>query len=244
MGPPLLLIMGLSFTHDMWFRILPALSGHRVILFDNRGMGRSGVPRGPYSIPRMARDARAVLDAAGVESAHVIGASMGGMIAQELTLSYPQRIRSMMLACTTSRALFGKWPELRYVPRRWFGGTLEERERSLRKLLYADTTPEERIEEDLMVRCRCAWCYQGFVNQFAGILMWSSYRRLPRITAPVLVVHGDQDRLVPPTNGRVLASRIPGAHFQLIHNAGHILITDQTEECIKVIGGFLTAQEK
>src|ERR1700739_2778868 len=82
-GPPVLLIMGLSFTHEMWFRILPSLAErHRVILFDNRGMGRSSVARGPYSIAQMARDAPAVLRAAGVSSAHIIGASMGGMIAQ------------------------------------------------------------------------------------------------------------------------------------------------------------------
>src|SRR5437764_6088044 len=82
-GPPLLMIMGLSFTHEMWFRVLPSLgSQYRVIVFDNRGMGRSDVPRGPYPIGRMARDAYAVLQAAGVEAAHVLGASMGGMIAQ------------------------------------------------------------------------------------------------------------------------------------------------------------------
>ena len=82
-GPPVLLIMGLSFTHEMWYRILPVLTEHhRVILFDNRGMGRSDVPRGPYSMRRMAEDAGIVLDAAGVSAAHVIGASLGGMIAQ------------------------------------------------------------------------------------------------------------------------------------------------------------------
>ncbi len=90
-GSPVLLIIGLSFTHEMWFRVLPALiPAHRVILFDNRGMGRSSVPPGPYSIPKMARDASAVLRAAGESAAHVIGASMGGMIAQELALTQPQ----------------------------------------------------------------------------------------------------------------------------------------------------------
>src|SRR5438045_7495714 len=82
-GPPVLLIMGLSFTHEMWFRVLPALKPHyRVIVFDNRGMGRSEVPKGFYSIPKMATDARAILKAADVAAADVIGASMGGMIAQ------------------------------------------------------------------------------------------------------------------------------------------------------------------
>jgi 3-oxoadipate enol-lactonase len=244
-GPPVLLIMGLSFTHDMWYRLIPALApDYRAIVFDNRGMGRSSVPRGPYTMRRMAGDARAVLDAAGVRSAHVIGASMGGMIAQELALRHRERVRSLMLACTTSSGLFGKWPEFRYGPGKWQSRSREERERSLRSLLYADTTPTGRIEEDLRVRCACAWCYKGFLNQFAGILMWSAYRRLPRLKLPTLVVHGDQDHLVPLENGRVLASRIPGAQFQLIRDAGHILITDQPEECIEAIRGFLKQQSR
>ncbi len=86
-GTPILLIMGLSFTHEMWYRVLTWLTpGYRAIVFDNRGMGRSDVPPGPYSIPQMASDAAAVMDAAGISAAHVVGASMGGMIAQELAL--------------------------------------------------------------------------------------------------------------------------------------------------------------
>ncbi|MBV9760215.1 MAG: alpha/beta fold hydrolase [Acidobacteriaceae bacterium] len=243
-GAPVLMIMGLSFTHEMWFRIAPAVAAkYRMIAFDNRGMGRSDVPRGPYTIARMASDARAVLDAAGVESAHVVGASMGGMIAQELTLRYPERVRSLILGCTTSRGLFGKWPEFRHAPRQWDSDRIE-RERSLRPLLYAKATRDELIEEDLRVRCGCTWSYKGFLNQFAGILMWSAYRRLPRIAAPTMVVHGDEDRLVPPENGRVLCSRIRGARFELIRGAGHVLVTDQPKRSIELIRDFLGQQER
>jgi 3-oxoadipate enol-lactonase len=243
-GAPILLIMGLSFTHEMWFRVVPELAGeYRMILLDNRGMGRSEVPRGPYTIPLMASDAVAVLDAAQVDAAHVIGASMGGMIAQELALRRRERVRSLMLGSTSSRALFGKWPQFQYGPRAWRGRSREERERALRRLLYADSTPIERIEQDWRVRCACAWCYQGFLNQFAGILMWSAHRRLPRLEVPTLVLHGDQDRMVPPENGRVLASRIPGARFELIRDAGHIMITDQPEACVRAIRRFLHEQK-
>lgn len=241
-GPPILLIMGLSFTHEMWFRLTPALGEeYRTIVFDNRGMGRSDVPRGPYTIRRMASDARAVLDAAQVNSAHVIGASMGGMIAQELALQHPERVRSLMLGCTSSRGLLRKLPDFRYGPRR-FERSRWEREQSLRSLLYARHTPIERIEQDIRVRCGCAWSYKGFLNQLAGILMWSAYWRLPKINVPTLVVHGDEDRLVPPENGRVVASRIPGARFELLQGAGHILITDQPEKSIDMIRGFLSEQ--
>ena len=102
-GEPLLLIMGLSLSSKSWFRTIPALSKqYKVIVFDNRGVGLSGKPNSPYSIELMADDAKAVLDAAGVESAHIYGISMGGMIAQRLALKYPERIRSLILGCTTS----------------------------------------------------------------------------------------------------------------------------------------------
>ncbi len=234
--------MGLSFTHDMWFRVLPGVAArHRAIYFDNRGMGRSDVPKGPYSIRQMARDAVAVLDAAGVPAAHIIGASMGGMIAQEVALRHPKRVLSLVLGCTSYSGLGARWPHFRYGPRglSWSRTQRLERERSLRRLLYADTTPEERIEEDVRIRCACNWCYRGFFNQFVGVLRWSSYRRLPRIQVPTLVLHGDQDHLVPVENGKALASRIPGARFQLIRNAGHVLTTDQPEACQEALAQFL-----
>lgn len=234
--------MGLSFTHEMWGRVLPTLERHyRCIVFDNRGMGRSSVPRGPYSIRLMASDAAAVLTAAGVRAAHVIGASMGGMIAQELALRHPDRVLSLTLGCTSYSGLFARWPHFRFLPRRmeWSRYERLERERSLRALLYSDTTPDELIEEDVRIRCACNWSYRGFFSQFLGILRWSSYRRLPRIKVPTLVMHGDQDHLVPVENGQVLASRIPGARFQLIRNAGHVLTTDQTKACLEVLLVFL-----
>jgi 3-oxoadipate enol-lactonase len=241
-GPPLLLIMGLSFTHEMWFRVLPWVErDFHVLVFDNRGMGRSSVPRGPYSMRQMARDAVAVLDAAHVPAAHVIGASMGGMIAQEMAYRYPQRALSLILACSSYSGLFARWPDLRCVPFQlpWMRLSRYERERSLRRLLYSSTTPLERIEEDLAVRSRCSWSKQGFWNQFAAILMWNSYRWLPRLRVPTLVVHGEQDRLIPPANARKLARRIPGARYCSIPNAGHILMTDQPEACRAVILRFL-----
>lgn len=241
-GPPVVLIMGLSFTLEMWFRVLPALvASYRVILFDNRGMGRSSVPRGPYSIRQMARDTAAVMDAADVQNAHILGASMGGMVAQELALSFPHRVRSLLLACITHGGFLSRWPVLSRLPRGipWSKSERIDRERSAIPLLYADTTPIERIEEDLHLRCSCQWTGQGFLNQLAAILVWTSYRRLPRIQAPTIVLHGNQDRLVPPVNGRVVAKRIPGAQFRTIENAGHVLTTDQPEICTELLLEFL-----
>src|SRR3989442_16033858 len=102
-GPPVLLIMGLGYPSVMWYRTRAVLAPrYRTIVLDNRGVGRSSMPPGPYPIALMASDAAAVLDAAGVESAHVFGISMGGMIAQEFALQYPKRVRSLILACTAA----------------------------------------------------------------------------------------------------------------------------------------------
>ena len=245
-GPPVLLIMGLSFTHDMWFRVLPALSQHyRTIYFDNRGMGRSDVPRGPYRMEVMAQDAASVLDAAGLAAAHVIGASMGGMIAQELALRHPKRVMSLMLGCTSYGGLLARWPSFSHAPRNM---PLNEdaqmsREFALIPMLYSPSTSLDLIAEDMRVRASCRWSYRGFWGQFGGILMWHSYRRLPRIKAPTLVVHGEDDKLVPPANGRAVANRIPGARFELLPKAGHILMTDQAEACMRLMLEFLAMRQ-
>lgn len=241
-GPPVLLIMGLSFTHDMWFRVLPFLSErYRTIYFDNRGMGRSEVPRGPYRMKLMAQDAAAVLDAAGVRAAHVIGASMGGMIAQELALRHPHRVLSLLLGCTSYGGLLARWPSFSHAPRELPLGedARMAREIALVPLLYSASTPMERIQEDLRVRVECNWSYRGFWGQFGGVLLWNSYRRLPRLKVPTLVVHGEEDRLVPVANGRTVAQRIPGARFEVIRKAGHVLVTDQLETCMGLLLEFL-----
>ena len=170
-------------------------------------------------------------------------ASMGGMIAQELALRHPERVRSLVLGSTSHGGLLARWPHLRYRPRgiRWFKANRRERENALVPLLYAATTPRERIEEDLQVRCQTKGSQRGFLRQFAGILRWTSYRRLPRIQVPTLVLHGAEDHLVPPANGRVLASRIPHAQFVLIPNAAHILVTDQPEASTQAILHFLSS---
>jgi 3-oxoadipate enol-lactonase len=231
-GEPVLMIMGLSFTLDMWYRLRPAVvSRYRAILFDNRGVGRSDTPLGPYSMREMAEDARAVLDAAGVKSAYVLGASMGGMIAQELYFRHPERVRALLLGCSGPSGLRSKLPDFERLRalRRAAGITREEREWLLARILYSEDTQRERIAEDIQVRLGHALRLSGVLSQLAAILTWSSYSRLPRIRVPTLVLHGDRDYLVPLDNGRLLARRIPGAEFVVVPGAGHVMITDAPE---------------
>ncbi len=247
-GPVILLVMGLSFTLDMWFRIAPQLaSHHRVILFDNRGVGRSDVPRGPYTIATMAEDSMCVLDAAEVrQPVHLMGASMGGMIAQEAALRHPKSFCSLVLACTACGPFYrAAWPDFERSPglRRWLMLRGELREQSLVRFLYAESTPQKHIEEDIQVRLKRPPQMRGVLNQLAGILMWSSYARLPQIRIPTLILHGEEDHVLPPENGRIIARRIPGAEYVELPQAGHILGTDQPEACIVEVSRFLSRVE-
>jgi pimeloyl-ACP methyl ester carboxylesterase len=236
--------MGLSFTLDMWSRVVPEFAkDHRVIVFDNRGVGRSDAPRGRYRIATMSEDALTVLDAAQVnEPAFVLGASMGGMIAQELALRNPDRVRALLLGCTACGPwLRAAWPNLERSPGfcSWLSLSGEARERALVRLLYADTTPAYRIEEDIQIRASRQPPLRAVLRQLAGVLSWHSYRRLPLIKIPTLVVHGDQDHVLPPANGRMVAAQIENSEFVLIPRAGHMITTDQPELSLQVVRRFL-----
>jgi pimeloyl-ACP methyl ester carboxylesterase len=230
-GAPVLLIMGLGSNAYGWYRTIPWLSPrYEVIAFDNRGTGRSDVPDGAYAIAQMAADAAAVLDAAGRERAHVVGASLGGMIAQRVALGYPQRVRSLALICTTPGGAHaarasddvigamvqgGEDPSTIYRRNAWF--------------LYGEDTRThhpERIEEDLVYRAKIPTRPAGYFGQLQAAMGHDTWDELPSLTVPTLVVHGDADLLVPTENGRLLASRIPRAELVLIPGAGHMLQSD------------------
>lgn len=241
-GDPLLLIMGLGYSSAMWYRTLPELSRHhRTILFDNRGVGRSSAPHGPYSISSMASDAASVLDAAGVESARVYGISMGGMIAQELALQHPGRVRSLILASTSCGGLESVPASLEVISALYARAAMtpEDAFWLMAPFVYDPSTPRARMEEDLAVRIRTYPPAQSYMAQLQGILAWHSHSRLKEIKAPTLVIHGENDRLVPPENGAILARTIEGAKLVSVPNASHILLTDQPAICNEAVLSFL-----
>lgn len=241
-APAVLLVMGLAYPSAMWFRLVPALAeGHRVIRVDNRGAGRTGdVPGAPYTVETMAADCLAVLDAAEVETAHVVGISMGGLIAQEIGLTAPERVRSLCLIAThpgIAHAVMEPQAMAMLVQRgQW---TPQEAAEASIPFNYAPGTPRERIEEDWAVRLPLAATSTGYLAQVMGSSRWDGYDRIQGITAPTLVVHGELDALVPPQNGRTIAGRIPGAELVIIPDANHVLMTDQPENVSKVLVGWL-----
>jgi pimeloyl-ACP methyl ester carboxylesterase len=242
-GEPLLLIMGLGYSSEMWHRTTPVLSRHyRTILFDNRGVGRSDCPEGPYTMPEMARDAAAVVEAVGCERVHVFGVSMGGMIAQEFALAYPKRTISLILGCTAAGGPEAVPAEAEVTATLSARGYMspEEGIQAMVPYIYDESTPRERIDEDLEIRRRTFPKPESYFAQIAGIMMFEAYSRLPRLSAPTLVIHGENDRLVPCANGKLIADRIPGARFVPIKNASHIFITDQERQSHEAILGFLS----
>jgi pimeloyl-ACP methyl ester carboxylesterase len=188
-GETVLLIMGLGYPSCLWNRTRPVLSQHyRTVAFDNRGVGLSDVPPGPYPIATMASDAAAVLDAAEVSSAHIFGVSMGGMIAQEFALKYPARTQSLILGCTSPGGPSAVRAERKVSDILMVRGmSLEQAREAILPYIYDAATPPEKIDEDVRLRRRWLPSLEGYTAQLQGILAWESYGRIAQITAPTLV---------------------------------------------------------
>ena len=226
-GEPLVLIMGYGGDTTAWAFQIPEFSArHRVIAFDNRGVGQSDAPDHPYTTRGMAVDALGLMDALGVNSAHVIGVSMGGMIAQELALARPERVRSLHLACTFARpdaymlALIAAWRQMR------IGLGHESTLRTLGLWLFSPNTYAERPEfVEALLQNSLANPYPqtlaGFLRQGEAVAAHDALDRLSAIRCSTLVSVAEDDILVPPRFAREIATRIPGAELQLIAGAGH-----------------------
>jgi pimeloyl-ACP methyl ester carboxylesterase len=248
-GEPVLLIMGLGSNAHGWYRTIPWLAPHyQVIAFDNRGTGRSDVPDGAYTIAQMAADVGAVLDAVGHDRAHVIGASLGGMIAQRFAVASPARLRSLVLICTTPGGANALPPAPDVLQALVTGG--EDQSTVYRRnawFLYGENTRTnhpERIEEDLVQRNKIPTAPAGYLGQVQAAMSHDTWDELPTIRVPTLVVHGEADLLVPTENGRLIAQRIAGAELVLIPGAGHMLQTDGGERTRDAVLAFLAGVDE
>jgi pimeloyl-ACP methyl ester carboxylesterase len=251
-GEPLVLIMGYGVSHIGWFLIQDKLaSEHRVIVFDNRGTGRSDKPEMPYTAKMMAADVAGLLDVLDISAASVFGHSMGGMIAQEFALNYPDRLSTLILGGTTcggSRAVpptaeamaFLFDPELAKLP-------AEARVRATIPWAwnkeFVDNNPAA-IERFIALTSEYPTPPQARVSQQNALMTHDTYDRLPDIKAPTLVIAGSKDRLVPFDNSKLLASRIPNAEVAIIENAGHEYFDDSAEKSSKIILDFLRRHSK
>jgi pimeloyl-ACP methyl ester carboxylesterase len=241
-GEPLLLIQGLGYGRRGWGPA-PALLAHRfrVVSFDNRGFGESDAPPGPYTTAQLAQDALAVLDATEIDTAHVIGISLGGMVAQELVLARPERVRKLVLCSTTpggatsfpmpqqTVALMGRQAEL-------------DPQEALRLFVVNALSPDppaELVEEIVAYRAANPPHPAGWWAQAAAGAAHDAMARLGAIHLPTLIVHGTADNVVDVGNAPLLAEGIPGARLALFEGVGHLLPWERPAEFTALVEEFL-----
>ncbi len=238
-GEPVVLVMGLGCSSAMWFRIAPQVARtHRVILLDNRGSGQTRVRSTlVHRVPTMAADIAAVLDAAGEPSAHVVGFSMGGMISQQFAIDYPARVRSLALLGTHpgGPSVVQASPRVRQLLFAKAHMSADESLRRMRPHTYGLHTPDALFEEDALVRLANQPDAREYQAQLFGLIYWSVFAQLPQLQAPTLVMHGLQDELIPPANGRLIASRLPNATLLELPEASHWLMTDSNAACLQAL---------
>jgi len=238
-GDPLLLIMGLAADSVAWMFQLPDFSAkYRTIVFDNRGVGRTSKPAGPYTISQMADDAAGLLDSLDVRRAHVLGVSMGGMIAQELALRHPQRVRGLVLGCTYAKPDEGVGRQLE-SSLKVFGGSRGpngELQVDLSKLdpmmFFQHLLPTvfnppfimnelPKLMQVFSGALQYGFSMDAILAQVVATQKHDTLDRLGKITAPTLVLTGDNDLLIPSANSDILAAKIPGAKLTKIPGGSH-----------------------
>jgi len=253
-GPPLLLISGFTAQASGWNEpFARLLQPHfQIIRYSHRGTGTSDRLTHDISLRDLADDAAGLLSALDIDEAHVLGVSMGGMIAQELALNHPQRVEGLVLGCTTcaggshSHRDGGAVPAAPEVIALLTPQPRLSREEQVRRAWPAIATPEfieshrDVLEERLQTSLINPTPIETSMRQMAAIQAFDSFDRLPQINAPTLVLHGERDVLVPVANAHVLKDRISGAELRVLPGAGHVFTWELPEESAAAVVEFLT----
>jgi pimeloyl-ACP methyl ester carboxylesterase len=244
-GEPLLLIMGLGASTLSWSEQIPAFSREfRVIAFDNRGAGRSDKPAVRYTMALFADDAAGLMDALNIDSAHVYGQSMGGFVAQELALRYPQRVRTLVLGSTScgGRHAVAASPENLAVVGMMNVLTPREAAEKGLPLLYSDefiACHREALIQRSLRESELRPPPDAFGRQVQAAIRHKTFDRLADIHCPTLVITGGDDKVVPPDNSRLLAEGIPGAELAVLPGAGHGYLLEKASESNAIVLEFL-----
>ncbi|HUF53482.1 MAG TPA: alpha/beta hydrolase [Dehalococcoidia bacterium] len=246
-GPPLLMIMGFAGQARTWGRPVVAqlANNFTTIRFSNRGTGLSDRPDAPITIPQMADDTIALLDALGYGHVHVFGISMGGMIAQELVLANPERVNRLVLGCTSAAFAHGTPPKpedtqgMTPVP----GLSREEQAKRFWPVVCAPEFIEKTgvaFLDEILKSNQRPTPLETLMKQGAAVMQHDTFDRLSRIKAPTLIIHGDIDLLVPHANSPVLHEGIAGSEFVTMPGCAHIFFWEKPQEAAALVTEFLT----
>lgn len=245
-GVPLLLIQGMGGTRLSWGEpfLAPLRESFDCVSFDNRGIGLSGAVTDPFSIREMADDALALLDALEIDRAHVLGISMGGMIAQELALASPERVRSLTLGCT-----YCGGPGSQLMDPADFGPLAAalasgDRDAVFRASWEVNLSPGFRAEEShyaafAEMAAAAPASRQIIELQMQAIFGHDTNKRLPSLALPTLVLHGSVDRVLPVANGHLIASLVPDSRLEIFEDVGHMFWWEQPERSAELIREFV-----
>jgi len=245
-GDPLVLIGGFTMVKESWGLQVQELARlFKVITFDNRGVGETKYPSGPFTIADMAADTAGLIETLGIDSAHIFGVSMGGLIAQVLALDYPHRVRKVALGCTTHGGRHAVQPEKEVMELLASASNPEiPPEEALRMrvpIIFSERfikEEPERIEEFLQLSMRYWPTPEGAAGQIAALSVFNVKKRLGEIRCPVLVITGMEDRMMPPENSRLLAEGIPKARLYMVEGAGHSFFLEKPDEVNRVLVEF------
>jgi 3-oxoadipate enol-lactonase len=241
-GEPLLLIQGMSGTHVSWGEPFKAAleEGFDVVAFDNRGIGLSAPVDGPFTIPEMAEDTAGLLDALELETAHVVGISMGGMIAQELALAHHARLRSLTLGCTYCGGPGSQLMPEENLQKIVAGMASGDRDKAIRAGYEVNLSPTFRADEGHFaafheMATTVPAAKATIELQAQAIFSHDTSGRLGEIAVPTLIVHGTEDGVLPFPNGEMIASLMPGARFEVLESVGHMFWWEQPQRSAELI---------
>jgi len=244
-GEPVVLIPGFAAGRWIWFKQTTDLSREfRVIVFDPRGVSASDKPEGSQTIGLLADDISHLLQTIGIESAHIVGASFGGFVAQEFALKYPAMTRKLVLCCTSFGGPNHMAPERETLMALASTKGLNSEERMRANLLLAFTpeylqTQTAEVDRVVHLRAENEVPEHIYMSQLQAAISFNAEARVKQIMSPTLVLSGDADVIVPVQNSRNLAAKIPGAQLRIIEGASHTFFIERAEEFNQIVREFL-----
>jgi pimeloyl-ACP methyl ester carboxylesterase len=248
-GEPLVMIMGIRRDLSWFYRQIPFFSKHyQTVVFDNRGAGKTDKPDEAYTIQGMAEDTAGLMKALGITSAHVLGVSMGGYIAQELALNHPQKVKRLILGCTSCGGerhiampdhIFKLYTSIE-------GLTPEQILRKDLPIFFSDRyirEEREEVEDFISLALKVQQPQYAFIRQFQAAMNHDTCSRLSGLTTPTLILTGADDELVPAQNSSVMKDLIPGARLIKIEKGRHCFFIEMADQFNEAVLSFLMTPE-